>query len=64
MDPASLNYQLAHAGDNKTPSFIASVSVVVCLATVGVGLRLLARRLTKATLEADDYVIILALVRI
>lgn len=64
MDPASVEYQHAHAYENKTPSFIASVSVVVTLATIGVALRLLARRLTTAKLGADDYVIILALVRL
>lgn len=63
ISPARLEYQHAHAYENKTPAFLASVSVVVTLATIGVALRLLARRLTTAKLGADDYVIILALVR-
>lgn len=63
IDPASLRYQLAHASDNKTPAFLASVSVVITLATIGVAVRLLARRLTIAKLGADDYVIVIALVR-
>ena len=49
--------------ENKGPHVITGCLTVAILATIAVVLRLLARRLQKSTIGADDYLILLALVR-
>ncbi|KAI9679254.1 MAG: hypothetical protein M1817_005273 [Caeruleum heppii] len=61
LSQEAIDYQLAHIHEDRTPAFIASVSVVVTLATIGVFLRVAARLWTKVGLAADDYTILVAL---
>lgn len=63
LSDGAIKYQLAHIKDDRNPGFIASVSVVAALASIAVILRLLARRWTKVGWAADDYTIVVALVR-
>lgn len=42
---------------------MAASIVCIALATIAVGLRLLARRASKAGVKSDDYMMIFALVR-
>lgn len=61
--PPELQDQVENINEDRTSYFIASVSVVVGIATASTALRLYARKLKKLPLAADDYTIILALVR-
>ena len=61
-DPGQIAYQRAHTGDNRTPETIAAQTVCLVIAFLGVGLRFTERRLARATITTDDYLIILALV--
>lgn len=48
-------------GDRK-PLVVSLAIIMPLLAVIAVGLRLKARRIMKARLEADDYTVIVALV--
>lgn len=61
--PADVEYQEAHIHESRQHEVVASNVAVLTLATVAVILRLVARRITKAPLQKDDYTIIVALVR-
>ena len=61
--PPELQDQVENIDEDRTSYFIASVSVVVGIATACIALRIYARKLKKLPLAADDYTIILALVR-
>ena len=61
--PPEIQDQLDSIDEDRTAYFITSVSVVVGIATASIILRIVARRLKKLPLGADDYTIILALVR-
>ena len=49
--------------ENHGPHIITGCLIVAILATIAVILRFLARRLQKSKIGADDYLILLALVR-
>lgn len=51
------------SAENKGPHVIIGCLTVAVLATIAVVLRFSARRLQKSTIGADDYLILLALVR-
>lgn len=54
---------VAPIGDDGRKKVIAASIICITIATVAVALRLSARRLTKAKVMADDYAIIVVLVR-
>ena len=56
-------YQLANSHVNKGPHVLASCIAVSVLPLVAVLLRFWARRVGKSAWQADDFVIIVALVR-
>lgn len=56
--PSGLNLK-----DNATPGNNAAVIVLTVIATTAVVLRLGARRMQQTALVADDYLILVALVR-
>ena len=60
--PAEIQYELAHIHDNRAPSIVASSVICIALATIAVILRLLARRLGKVKILADDYMMVFTLV--
>ena len=62
LSPAEINYELAHSNDNRASNIVVSSVICISLATIAVMLRLLARRLSKAKILADDYMMIFALV--
>lgn len=63
ISPESLQYQLAHINDDRTPALRALYILGIVLATVSVTLRVLSRTLSRVGLKADDWTIIIALVR-
>lgn len=64
LTPSEMQYQLAHVAENRSGNVIAAVVTCLCLAFIAVGLRLFARKLMKTPLGADDWMIIVALVRL
>ncbi len=63
LTPSELQYQLSHASEDRSANVVAAVTTCLCLAFIAVGLRILARRMTKTPLGADDWMILIALVR-
>ncbi|KAI9876590.1 MAG: hypothetical protein M1830_006168 [Pleopsidium flavum] len=62
--PASeIQYQQAHISDDRTTSIIVSNVICFVAACVAVSLRLISRRLSVVSMQADDYMILVALVR-
>lgn len=57
-------YQIAHVNDDRSHEIVISHALFLPLAVVAVVLRLLSRRICKAKILADDYMIIAALVRV
>ena len=64
ISPAEAAYQLAHAHQTKTPQLIGSTAALTGLATLLVLARFITRIRTKVGLKADDWVILITLVRI
>ena len=63
LTPSEIQYQLSHASDDRSANVIAAITTCLCLATIAVALRVLARRMMKTPLGADDWMIFTALVR-
>ena len=63
ISPQQLQYQKAHIRDDLRSLLLVACAVCWPVACVTVLLRLLARRLTRLPLQADDYMIVVALVR-
>ena len=63
LTPSEIQYQLNHASEDRSANVIAAVTTCLCLATIAVGFRILARRMMKTPLGADDWMIVTALVR-
>ena len=61
--PAEIQYQLDHISDTKVPGMISSFVISLTTAYIAVCLRLISRRISKTKLQADDWCIILSLVR-
>ena len=58
-----IQYMEDHTRDTKLPGIIASCSVCLTSACLVVGLRFVSRRIGKVKLEANDWLIVLALVK-
>ncbi|KAL8923811.1 MAG: hypothetical protein Q9172_002959 [Xanthocarpia lactea] len=54
-------YQIDHIHDNRINEILVSNSICIGLAAIAVLLRFAARRLSKAKIAADDYMIVAAL---
>lgn len=61
LTPSEIQYQLSHASEDRSANVIAAVTICLCLATIAVGFRILARRMMKTPLGADDWMILTAL---
>ena len=61
--PADLAYQEMHVSDTLVPNIIAVNVICFTIACVAVALRFLARRMARIRYEADDWLILVALVR-
>ncbi|KAL8913221.1 MAG: hypothetical protein Q9171_001935 [Xanthocarpia ochracea] len=57
-----IQYQIDHIHDNRINEILVSNSICIGLAAIAVVLRFAARRLNKAKIAADDYMIVAALV--
>lgn len=64
LSQSEILYEFEHINDNRSPDLTISWTICISLAYLAVLLRLIARKVSKAGLKADDYTIILALVRI
>lgn len=62
ISAAEVQYELEHVDDNRQQDLIKSLAAGVVLAYLAVVLRLVARRISKARLQADDYWILFSLV--
>lgn len=61
--PAEIEDMYLHIKDNRGPEVVAATAITFALATIAVILRLIARRISKAILLADDWTILAAWVR-
>lgn len=61
--PSDIQYQLEHLHDNKIPQLLVSQITCFVLAITAVILRLVSRRLNQASIQSDDYMILIALVK-
>ena len=57
-----IQYQKLHYHDDKAPAIYAGSTILIASATVFVITRLVARRMSTASWQADDYSIVVALV--
>ena len=57
-----IDYQLAHIDEDRSVALIVSHTICLVLAGFAIVLRLIARRMSKAAIKADDYMIIVAFV--
>ncbi|KAI4284402.1 MAG: hypothetical protein L6R38_001455 [Xanthoria sp. 2 TBL-2021] len=62
LSETEIQYQLKHVEDNRVNDIVVSNSVCIGLAAIAVLLRFAARRLSKAKVGADDYMVTAALV--
>ena len=62
LSPAEIKYEVAHIHDDRASNIVISSVICISLATIAVILRFLARRLSKAKILADDYMMVFALV--
>ena len=63
--PASeIQYEQAHITDNATNSILAASVICFVVAGSAVSLRLISRRLKQLSLGVDDYLAIVAMVRL
>ena len=58
----SPSYQLAHINDSRITMLITSGAICLPAAYMAVALRFISRKLVRARVEADDLLILLALV--
>ena len=60
--PEVLQYQQKHRNDNRGPDIIVSLAIMLAMAYIAVGLRFLSRKMTRANLSYDDWVMVIGLV--
>ena len=61
-NPEQIEYQIEHYKGTYAPEIHVSLSICLGLATVAVILRVVARRMSNASLRQDDHMIFFALV--
>ncbi|MCJ1426353.1 hypothetical protein MMC29_004256 [Sticta canariensis] len=59
--PEEIQYQEEHIHDDRSGDLVTSYAICIAIATTAVLLRLIARRMCKASIQADDWMIIFAL---
>ena len=62
ISDTEISYQRDHINDNKTTQLVVANVIAISAATIAVVLRLVSRRLNKASLQADDFMIVVGLV--
>ena len=63
LPPAEAQYQLDHINDSRVKDVLSSQIACFALATIAVILRFVSRRVSKIAIKADDWMIVVALVR-
>lgn len=61
--PEEIQYQEEHVHDDRSGNIVTSHAICISIAAIAVLLRLIARRMCKASIQADDWMIMVALVR-
>ncbi|MCJ1266425.1 hypothetical protein MMC22_006310, partial [Lobaria immixta] len=61
LSSSDIQYQLEHLHDSGIPRLLVSQIICLVLAVIAVILRLVSRRLNKASIQSDDYMILIAL---
>jgi hypothetical protein len=64
LSPEEIQYQMSHQNEDRAADIVVSISVMLAVAYVSVLLRVVARRMGGAQLKADDWMIMVGLVRI
>jgi hypothetical protein len=54
--------QEKHKNDNKGPDIVVSLAIMLTVAYIAVGLRFTSRRMVRAKLSYDDWVMVIGLV--
>lgn len=62
LPPTEILHEEKYIRQNRGPEIIASSTTCIALAIAAVALRLIARRVAKVQIKADDYMMVLALV--
>ncbi len=62
LPPAEIKNELAHIKDDRSHDMVVSCAICTTAAIAAVILRFIARRLSKAKIMADDWMIVVALV--
>ena len=63
LPPAEAQYQLDHINDSRVKDLLSSQIACFAPATIAVILRFVSRRVSKIAIKADDWMIVVALVR-
>jgi hypothetical protein len=64
LTAGQVQYQLDHAGDDRSSEVMVIVTTFQVLSMIFVGLRLFTRWMSRLSYWYDDYVIVFAMVRI
>ncbi|MCJ1429126.1 hypothetical protein MMC29_007039 [Sticta canariensis] len=59
--PEEIQYQEEHIHDDRSGNIVTSHAICIVIAAIAVFLRLIARRMCRASIQADDWMIIVAL---
>ena len=62
--PTEVSYSQAHLNDDRIPTIIAVDTLLLSVASIAVILRFVSRSIVKSALRADDWMIVVGLVRI
>ena len=62
LPPEVIQYQLQHIHEDRSSDLITAFTTCTVLAYIAVALRLIARRVNRAPLQADDLWVLIALV--
>lgn len=62
LSKQEIEYELAHASDNRGPSLITAYAICLSLAYLAVILRLISRRKSRNAFLADDWMVVAGLV--
>ncbi|MCJ1280168.1 hypothetical protein MMC21_007995 [Puttea exsequens] len=62
LPPAEAQYQLDHVHESRVSEIVSTLIICLVIATLAVVLRFVSRRMVKATLKGDDWMMLVALV--
>lgn len=62
--PEEIQYQIEHIHDDRSGDMLISNATGIAIAAIAVLLRFISRRMCKASIQADDWMILIAMVRI